>query len=764
MSFCWWLDDDIATGLRENPESLVRYFVVTWITSVALALVVLGITFSLEQFDLIEGIENGGEDAAMRFYADSERDLSRQIVVVNIDNQTRRMWEDAKSSVGERLPDLVHLVTGQGKVPARAKAIVLDLELAEGVSDQAKTRLTNEFKNAPHVRVVAPFQSLRQTHGNNEWEAGRDWIDDLAVGEKSANVVRAAALLKADESDGVVRHLTRHVCVFRPMSKSDGRWLHVPTLAEAAAGKEPQEETPCNPEEANDERLVILFKHDHHDAGVIRTVSASELLDKNGNSLSFGSRPVWDGAYVVIGQTDAEASADQHRTALGMIPGDLVTANEIFTVAKGKQKLGDKLLYELILLLLLGLLFAWMRTAIEWIHPKDMEPNQCDNAPVSFEWKRPLFELGGLVLYFSVVLAGLALAWTYMASRALAVGIVFGTFVPVLGVALEALTEIGEILISLFRDVAGRLYDIFWPSLAKAKSGAIAVVALLAMLHSGRAEKLVGWLILNDVNANVTILRAGKSALQVGKSATSQALRWELRPFDTVRVGSGTEVTVEWPDRSETLHGPDTLYIGPPLRTGPGADWWEKFWGQPFTRGETYTQGITVVSRGVHGVPSSDPAAVLAAGGDIARALPVAGPLRLPSAFPKAAYLTAERPGLALAWSGGTPPYDIVAEDEGGATIAEFNSETTFLWQPEWRAPNAPTRLRIADANDRVLRIEIKPSSPRPSAPGVDPLADAIDLFETEPAWQFEALRRIARLAALDPTAVRAVLAIRLAE
>ena len=148
---------------------------------------------------------------------------------------------------------------------------------------------------------------------------------------------------------------------------------------------------------------------------------------------------------------------------------------------------------------------------------------------------------------------------------------------------------------------------------------------------------------------------------------------------------------MEWPDRSETLHGPDTLYIGPPLRTGSGADWWEKFWGQPFTRGETYTQGITVVSRGVHGVPSSDPAAVLAAGGDIARALPVAGPLRLPSAFPKAAYLTAERPGLALAWSGGTPPYDIVAEDEGGATIAEFNSETTFLWQPEWRAPNAPT-------------------------------------------------------------------------
>ena len=105
-----------------------------------------------------------------------------------------------------------------------------------------------------------------------------------------------------------------------------------------------------------------------------------------------------------------------------------------------------------------------------------------------------------------------------------------------------------------------------------------------------------------------------------------------------------------------------------------------------------------------------------------------------------------------------------MTEDEGGVTIAEFNSETTFLWRPDWRAPTAPTRLRIADANDRVLRIEIERSSPRPAAPGADPLADAIDLFETEPAWRFEALRRIARLAAQDPTAAQAVLAIRLAE
>ena len=161
------------------------------ITSVALALVVLLITFSLERFDLVEGIENGGEDAAMRFYADSERDLSRQVVVVNIDNQTRRMWEDAKSSVGERLPDLVHLVAGKGRRERRRSFSISNWP--QGSAIRQRRRLTNEFRRASRPRCGA-FPVLRQTHGNNEWEAGRDWIDDSAVGEKG--VVRAAALLK----------------------------------------------------------------------------------------------------------------------------------------------------------------------------------------------------------------------------------------------------------------------------------------------------------------------------------------------------------------------------------------------------------------------------------------------------------------------------------------------------------------------------------------------------------------------------------------
>ena len=745
----------------KNPESLTRYFFVTWITSVVLALAVLGITISLERFDLVKGMENGGEDAAMRLYAMRAGNLTPQVVVVKIDNQTRRIWEKAGTTVGERLPDLLHLVANG------AKAVVLDLELARGVSPLAKKRLAKEFET-PHVRIVAPFQELRQTHGNNEWEADPDWIDDSAVGEKSANVVRAAALLKADESDGVVRHLTTSVCVFRGMSKAgsaeDGRWLRVPSLAEAAGNPSP-EETPCDPEDAEDEQRVVLFQNEHSNAGAILAVSASELIDQNdGKPLPAKSNFVEHGAIVVIGQTDAESSADEHRTPLGMMPGVLVTANEIFTVARvGGQKLGNKYFYEFLLIVPLGLLFACIRTGMEVLCRKVEKSNPRNKRLGSLQslcslvLNRRFLELVGLVLYFAMVAVVLAFVWNFMAARALSEGLVFGTFVRGGGVALEMLLEAGEVLISLVRDGAKWLVDRATRSAGKAAAGSIAAVVLVVMLHPGRAEEAVGVLKLQDANADVTILRAGEST-------TSEGLRWELRPFDTVRVGKGTTVRVErLPDRVEVLHGPDTLYVGPPPRTGL-AGLWDAFWGRPLNRGETYAQGLTIVQRGVHDVPPSDPAAVLAAGGDMARALPVAGRLRLPSAFPEAGYLTTELPGLALAWSGGTPPYDIVAEDEGGATIAEFNSETTFLWLPDWRAPNAPTRLRIADANDRRLLIEIKPTSPRRAPPGVDPLADAIDLFETEPAGRFEALRRIAQLAAQDPTAAQAVLAIRLAE
>jgi CHASE2 domain len=728
-------------------ESLWRHFAVTWITSIAVALIVLGITWSLERIGLIKGMETGGEDAAMRLFAGRPHEAKHPVVVVWIDNQTKRIWEEAKSTVGVRLPDLVHLVA-QG-----ATAVVLDVELAAGVSDGAKKRLAEEFAKTS-ARIVAPLQELRLTHSGNEWGAEPDWIDASAVGNRG-NVVRAAALLSSDERDGVVRHLTSGVCLFLKTSKGgsagDGRWVHIPSLAEAAVDR-PQEAAPCDPEEAEDEPPIILFQKENLDKGAIRTLSASELIDKNGNPVT-PLKPLPVGAFVVIGQTDAEASADLHRTPLGVMPGALVTAHSIFTVAQGEQGSIDKLLYDIVLIAFLGGVFACISAGIEYLCPQS---DKCKEATDGYlEWPRFALEIGGLAIYFVIAGSVVIFVWTFMASRALAAGLVFGTFVPLLGVALETLMEVGEVLIQFVRQAAkwcvDRLFEI-------GASGGAAAAVLVVLLGSGHAEENASWLTFQDLKADVTIVR-GKESLRL------EGLKWELRPFDTVRVGAGTDVQVHLPGRDlEVLHGPDVLYVGPPLRTGLRAQLWDTFWGRPLGRGETYAPGITVVQRGDHEGPLTDTSAAIGAGGDMARALPVAGPLRLPSTFPNAGYLMTDVSGLALAWSGGTPPYDVMAEDGGGATIAEFRSETTFLWRPDWRPPQAAARLRISDANDRALRIDIKPSTSRPPVPGADPLADAIDLFETEPAWRLEALRRIARLADRDPTAAQAVLTIRLTE
>ena len=107
---------------------------------------------------------------------------------------------------------------------------------------------------------------------------------------------------------------------------------------------------------------------------------------------------MWHGAYVVIGQTDAESSADQHRTALGMMPGDLVTANEIFTVAELGRLLPlvNKHLYELLLICLWGFFLRAYGRGSRVCVGKLKNQARARNGPdpsvnLSFESKQALF-------------------------------------------------------------------------------------------------------------------------------------------------------------------------------------------------------------------------------------------------------------------------------------------------------------------------------------------------------------------------------------
>ena len=96
-----------------------------------------------------------------------------------------------------------------------------------------------------------------------------------------------------------------------------------------------------------------------------------------------------------------------------------------------------------------------------------------------------------------------------------------------------------------------------------------------------------------------------------------------------------------------------------------------------------------------------------------------------------------------------------------GTPIVQFTSPTTFLWEPNWQMPNAILRLQIIDAVGRAVRVALRSAV---SAPAVgDPLTRAIELYQTQPSWRYEALRQLATAANHDPQAAQAVLVIRLA-
>lgn len=168
--------------------------------------------------------------------------------------------------------------------------------------------------------------------------------------------------------------------------------------------------------------------------------------------------------------------------------------------------------------------------------------------------------------------------------------------------------------------------------------------------------------------------------------------------------------------------------------------------------------------RSSHDGTASDVIAILTSGGDIGRPLPIRGPMRALSAFTDASFLKAGESGLALAWAGGTPPYEVVVETEDGVALNQFVSPAPFLWQPDWQMPNTVVRLRIYDGNDRVVRTELRPSIAAPALESHDPVAGPIELYQKQPAWRYEALRMLANAAAHDPLAAQAVLAIRLSD
>jgi CHASE2 domain-containing sensor protein len=730
-------------------------FGVSWATNVLVGLIVAFALWLAHDLPPFQHLERIGGDYAMRWYAQDDRvlDLPR-IVILLIDEPTKAVWAEGSGTIGGRLLDLMRLVRHDGEKARRVKTVILDVQIQDTVAKEIQEELATELGRAG-PRIVLPLQELRPTQGEAAWEAPLDWFDRAGVPRyPHPDMVRGVSLLSPDEDDRVVRHLTTEICILRHLSAEMGgeikeviTWRWVPTLAQAATGNSDEEK--CDPGGQPREDRLMLFR----EANKFTTLSAHELIDKNGNIVASNSNlALLIDAHVLIGQTHTASWTDQHLTPIGPMPGVLVHANALFTLLKGQQHHASTFGYEFTAIVAIGLFFAAISSGT----------NAFIRRRKWGEFRAAALRIVALAVAGLVAALGLRMLWGSMAASALREGNVVGTFVPVLAVGLEMLLEAGKLLITGIHEAIYRAILIYKLIKAIYKDVAAHIAAAITILiltfTSTVAQDKVGTLTVPQERAEVEIVRKNESIKPIGLSL-------DLQPFDAIIVHSRIDVVIDLYGRPrQVLYGPASFLVPPPTRSG-AAGYWDSFWQRPFVQpGITSVPGITPVWRSGHDGPTADVIAILASGGDIGRPLPIEGPIRALSAFTDARFLGSSGNGLALAWAGGTPPYEVVVETEDGFALSQFASPAPFLWQPDWQMPSAVVRLRIYDGNDRVVRGELRPSTEVPALESDDPVSGPVELFQKQPAWRYEALRMLARAAAHNPQAAQAVLAIRLAE
>jgi CHASE2 domain-containing protein len=744
-------------------------FGVSWATNVLVGLIVALALCLTHDLPPLQHLERIGGDFAMQQYAHDDRVLLPPIVILLIDEPTKVAWAEGGGTIGDRLIDLIRLVRHDGskqQQPRRVRTVILDVQIQDTVAEKIQKALMAELKQ-PGPRVVLPLQELRPTQGEAAWEALSDRFDRDGV-SKQPHIVRGLSLLSPDEDDRVVRHLTTKMCILRHLPAETGgegkeviAWRWVPTLAEAAANN-PNEEK-CEPgQQKREEDRVMLFRATAAtgviEAGKFITLSAGEMIDKDGHIIaSTRNLALLTEANVLIGQTHTATWTDQHLTPIGPMSGVFVHANALFTLLlKNKPHDVSTFWYELTAIVVSGLFFAAMSSVT--------------NAFIGWlkwgEFSAAVLRIFALVVVGFVAAHGLRMLWGSVAASALREGNVIGTFVPVLAVGLETVLEAGKLLITGIHEAIHRIILVY--KLIKAIYKAVAAYMVLTITiltltaASALAQDKVGTLTVTQERAEVEIVRRNQSIKPIGLSS-------DLYPFDVIIVHGRNDAVIDrYGHPPQVLHGPASFLVSPPTRSGV-AGFWDNFWQQPVVQpvvqpGITSVPGITPVPRSGHDGTTPDVIAILTFGGDIGRPLPIRGPMRALSAFTDARFLKTDGSGLALAWAGGTPPYEVVMETEDGVALTQFASPAPFLWQPGWQMPNTVVRLRIYDGNDRVVRTELRSSIAAPALENNDPVAGPVELYQKYPAWRYEALRMLANAAAHNPQAAQAVLAIRLSE
>ena len=462
------------------------------------------------------------------------------------------------------------------------------------------------------------------------------------------------------------------------------------------------------------------------------------------------------GATVVIGATHAGAWEDLHLTPLGAMPGALLETN--IAMMEGSEPRSRDRASAIIRMWKLAAIFAGACVfSVFFILRVYVERAVLASLKRS-SWHGPerlllvLLDVAFLAIPFFIVALGVGWLWTLIAATTLRQGLVIGTLMPVFAVCIEALLEVGKSVVS-------------------------AVEALLEWMVSR-----IGWLsavvLITACCTNVAFAdQAGRITLTQGQvEVERQGLRhsagpgYILEPFDTLRIrDDGSLAVIElYGHPGPQLRGPNTIYLipppPPPALPVNGWDAFASFW-QILTAPETKGQVGVAASHVWRGLAGMDLPTILTQKVPAIEP-PIVGPLRPIEALGTTdSVLLLERRGLALAWAGGNPPFEITVEREDTAEqVARETTPTGFLWLPDWQMPNSPLLIRVRDAGGHMLKGRVLPA--RRLLPEARQLADptvaSILLFQSAgEQWRLEGLRGLVARAATDRLAAQAVFVIR---
>jgi hypothetical protein len=667
--------------VSSERSGVLRRWLTHWLTCVSVTFLFVMLLQFMEGSSLLQSLDRLGADAVMRLYAPEA--ASPPVIVVEVGKEPKA--EDV--ALGLRK------LKGAGVL-----ALGLDLIAAEDLSGQALAKLVDAVTelSIENIPIAMPLVN-----------------PSLAEQVEGLRKVRRASVELSKDIDGIIRSTRQHNC-----GEIGGRRARLPTLAWAMVDPNSEETGRGCVEPDRDLPIlsvpILSVPNSAARTGIL--LMTMDMIDSNKGLLK--------GAYVILGAVSAGTMLDRFQTPLGELPGAVIHAEAVWTLAVLAHSPGNSLGaddatrhlaaigLDLLTGIAAGLVFATYLTCTSRDKPIH---------GVRIAIRRFLSGIVGLLL-MSAILFLLGVGWTWVASHFLTLGLVVGAVVAVFGAMLETLSHLSADLIEPIHWAVGRAVR------------RLRLPALMLLLCCSSKYAFAG-------ECAYTLSYMG----HLPDTVFSHAARW--LPFERLEilVPSVTVTMVPAPgsDGDKLSFTSPGSWVLPPCPPRPGfAAAWRSFWQALNARESTPTTGATMLLRG-----AIDPTSV--------------GPLRPLSTLTQAAGPMIGRPGLALLWAGGRPPFAVELQDEATETrMGRATTDRRLLWLPVLQVSERVIKVNVRDGDGQELRTTLRPVPTLPAMPsGVD---GAIELFQGRPAYRMEALRELCELSDTgDALADRAIELIR---